>query len=118
LNKISHIGKRTFKLATCGPLVFPIDYHIDAIPYTAYPEENNAPESKRFKPNLEHCRSRLSSEAEDIKYPENEKDIASILLQKLKCTNQPFEEEREDDREETSIFLDRSVKLQDLPIIA
>lgn len=113
LSQICHIGKRSFILANCGPAVYPtITSATNETPNNVIPplpqikqnvpirEENpkindadeNAsfvPLKKKFKPNLDGCRSRLASESDEVKLndviqaPEN--DVTSELLNKLKA---------------------------------
>jgi hypothetical protein len=112
LSKICHIGKRSFLLANCGPAFIPEIYVPDACQskqdYPSNKEENNLIKEnppkiaqdeektscisqKRFKPNLDGCRSRLACEFDEVKIndvidaPEN--DIAGKLFSQLRTRN-------------------------------
>jgi hypothetical protein len=113
LSQICHIGKRSFILANCGPAVYPsLNCPTNEQPLNVNPtipqikqnypirEENpkindaddNAsfvPLKKKFKPNLDGCRSRLASESDEVKLNDviqaSENDITSELMHKLKA---------------------------------
>jgi hypothetical protein len=112
LSKICHIGKRSFLLANCGPAFIPEIYMPDACqskqdspsdkeenilikenPPKMQDEEktSSTTQNKRFKPNLDGCRSRLACEFDEVKIndviaaPEN--DITGKLFSQLKTRN-------------------------------
>ena len=87
LNKICHIGKRTFILASCGSASHSIQKTTTSnIESKIKKITHTPPLLSKFKPTIDgSCRSRLASEADEKKSIEipPAKDITSEIVEKL-----------------------------------
>ena len=104
LSKICRIGKRTFILANCGPVIYPttntppIEEHRSDNYENQKDNQNPSfistheedipiiPQKKKFKPDIESCRSRIASESDEVKANEIP-DVTGELLQNLKANS-------------------------------